>query len=97
MFVVEARVPNENLVGLPEIDATQATYTIHEYKELGVAYEAGGESAYTAAKRPKDYSDMRAIQNPFRLGESVRMRIATLTGPPPTFIRNRQNSTKFCQ
>ena len=97
MFVVEARVPNVNLVGLPEIDATQATYTIHEYKELGVAYEAGGESAYTAAKSPKNYSDMGAIQNQFRFGETVRIRLATLTGPPPTFIGNGQNSTKLCQ
>ena len=40
MFGMEARIPSEILVGLPEIMRTPAAYAFQGYQKLGVAYEA---------------------------------------------------------
>ena len=55
MFGVEARIPSEILVVLPEMEHTAAAFAFPRYQKLGVAYEAGRESGYTAAKRAMDY------------------------------------------
>ena len=72
IFGVEARVPSENLVGLPEMERTAAASAYQRYQKLGVAYEAARESGYISAKRAKDYCDMGAIQKQFNVGDNVR-------------------------
>ena len=62
MFGVEAHVPSDSLVVLPEMERTPAAYVFQKYLKLDVAYEAARESAYTAAKRAKDYYDGGAMQ-----------------------------------
>ena len=64
---VEARVPSDILVGLPEMERTPAVYAFQRYQKLGVAYEASREATYTATKRAKDYYDMGAIQKEFKV------------------------------
>ena len=54
MFGVEALVPSEILIGLPEMERTPAPYAFKRYQKSGVPYEAAGERAYTAAKRAKN-------------------------------------------
>ena len=81
-FGVEARVPSEILVGLPEMERTPAAYAFQRYQKLGVAYEAAREATYTATKRAKDYYDMGANQKQFRVGDNVRIRMAPLNRPP---------------
>ena len=78
MYGVDARVPSEILVGLPEMERTPAGYAFHRYQKLDVAYEAVRESAYTKAKRAKDYYDLGAIQKQFNVGDNVLIGIAPL-------------------
>ena len=84
MFGVEARVPSEILRGLPEIVRTPAAYAFQRYQKLGVASEADRESAYTAAKKAKDYYDMGAIQKQFSVGDNVSILMAQLNRPATT-------------
>ena len=82
MFDVEAGIPREILVGLPQMERTPAAYAIQRYQKLITAYEAARESAYTAAKREKDYYDMGAIQKQFQGGDYVRIAMAPLNSTP---------------
>ena len=81
MFGVEARIPSEILVGLPEMERTPAAYAFQRYQKPGVAYEAARESAFAASKRAKDYYDMGAIQKQFHVGDNVRIRMAPFNRP----------------
>ena len=75
------------------MERTPAAYAFHRYQKLGVAYEAARESAYTAAKRAKDYYDMGAIQKQFQVGDNVRIRMPPLNRPPQKCIPSGQNCT----
>ena len=54
LFGVEALVPSEILIGLPEMERRPAPYAFKRCQKSGVPYEAAGERAYTAAKRAKN-------------------------------------------
>ena len=94
IFGVEARIPSEILVGLPEMERRPAGYALHRYQKLGVASEAPRESAYTPAKRAKDYYDIGAIQKQFQVRDNVRIRMAPLNRPLQNCIQNGPNSNK---
>ena len=95
MFGVKTRIPSEIIVGLPEMERTPATF--QRYQKLGVVFEAARESAYTAAKRAKDYYDMGAIQKQFQVGDNVPIRMVPLKPPPINCISNGQNCTESWQ
>ena len=82
MFGVEARIPSEILVGLPEMERTAAAYAFQRYQKLSVAYEAARAATYTETKRAKYYYDIGAIQKQFQGGDNVRIRIAQLNRTP---------------
>ena len=96
MFAVEARIPSEILVGLPELERRPAAYAFPRYQKLGVAYEAGRESTYTAAKRAKDYYNMGAIQKKFEEGDNVRLRMAPLNRPPDKTVFQMVQAVPNC-
>ena len=83
MFAVEARIPSEILVDLPQMERTPAGYAYERYQKHGVAYEAALESAYTAAKRAKMYYDIGAIQMQFQVADNVRICMAQVNRPSP--------------
>ena len=78
---MEARVRSEILVCLPEMERTPAAYAFQRYQNLGLAYEAARELAYTAEKRANDYYDIGAIQKQFNVGDKVRIRMAPMNRP----------------
>ena len=88
MFCVEARVPSEILIGLPQMDHTAAAYAFQRYQNLGVTDEAARQSAYTAAKRANDYYDIGAFQKQFNMGHNVRIRMAELN-PTATNLHSK--------
>ena len=45
MFAVEARIPNQTIAGLAEMERTPAAYSFQRYQKLGGQYEAAGEIA----------------------------------------------------
>ena len=53
VFAVDARVPSEILVGIPQMERTPAAYAIGRYHKFWVAYEVGPEMAYAVATRAK--------------------------------------------
>ena len=85
MFGVEARIPIEILIGLHEMERRPSAYSFLRYKNLSEAYEAARDSAYTAAKRAKDYYDIRAIHKKFNVGDSVHIQLALLNRPATNF------------
>ena len=89
MFGVEARIPSEILVGLPEMERRPGAYAFQRYQKLGGPNEAARESAYTASKRAKDYYEMGAIQKEFQVGDQVRILM-------PPMNRPQQNCTPNC-
>ena len=87
MFGSEARFPGELLATRPVEDETPASYAFKHHRSLELAFSSARENQGKAQLRSKNYYDLGATQKIFKVGDHVRIRLATLGNKPGSKLK----------